>query len=62
MLRHPESSASLGRYDPVWIDAHERQISQRRLRSNHEGDGAPGWLGTFFVKTRATREEDEASA
>ena len=62
MLRHPESSAFLGRFDPVWIDAHERLISQQRLRSNYEVDGAPGWLRTFFARTRATREDAEASA
>jgi hypothetical protein len=36
MLRHGESSASLGRFDPDMVGARQRLISQQRFRSRHE--------------------------
>jgi hypothetical protein len=62
MQRHLESSAPLGRFDPVWVAAHERLISQQRLRSNYEVGGRPWWLGAFYLKARTAHEEAEASA
>ena len=57
MLRHHDSPAHLGRFDPDWVRAHDRLISQQRLRSDHEAEGTPWWVAVFSRTIRTTRPD-----
>ena len=54
MLRHFESPAHLGRFDPDWVRARERLISQQRLRSDQDVASAPWWAVVFSKRIRTT--------